>query len=105
LTSLDEQDVPLVTEIGTDVKSHHCSGDVRYWQGRSGGRSAIHGASRRARAQLGGLGVALDLLIEARGVELLEPGAEFRKLAGRQLGDGFFEVFDGQGFNIAEKML
>jgi len=35
------------------------------------------------------LGVALDLLIEARGVELLEPGAKLRELIRRQLGDSF----------------
>jgi len=42
-----------------------------------------------------GLGVAFDLLIETRGVERVEPFAESCELIGRQLGDGFFEVFDG----------
>jgi addiction module HigA family antidote len=41
------------------------------------------------------LGIALDLLIEARGIERLEPFAEFCELAGRQFGDSLFEVFDG----------
>lgn len=48
-----------------------------------------------------GLGVALDLVIEARGIERLEPVAEFREFVRRQLGDGLFEVFDGHGQNIA----
>jgi vacuolar-type H+-ATPase catalytic subunit A/Vma1 len=45
--------------------------------------------------ELTGLDVTFDLLIEARGIERLEPVAEFRELIGRQLGDGLFEVFDG----------
>ncbi len=39
--------------------------------------------------ELASLGVALDLLIEARGIERLEPVAEFRELVGRKLGNGF----------------
>jgi hypothetical protein len=49
-----------------------------------------------------GLGVALDLLIEPRGIERLEPGAEFRELFGRQRSDGFFEVFDGHGCFLSQ---
>ncbi len=45
--------------------------------------------------EFAGLSVALDLLIEARGVECLEPVAKSGELVGRELGDGFFEVFDG----------
>ena len=45
--------------------------------------------------ELARLGVALDLLVEARGVERIEPVAELRELIGGQLGDGVFEVFDG----------
>ena len=45
--------------------------------------------------ELTDLGVALDLLIEACGIECVKPIAESRELVGRELGDGFFEVFDG----------
>jgi len=53
--------------------------------------------------ELAGLGVALDLVIEAPGIERLEPVAEFREFVRRQLGDGLFEVFDGHGVNIAAR--
>lgn len=46
-------------------------------------------------------GVAFDLAIEARGIERLEPVAEFRELVGRQLGDGLFEVCEGHGGYIS----
>jgi len=48
------------------------------------------------------LGVAFDLLIETRGIERLEPVAEFCELVGRQLGDGFFEVFDSHVGRLAQ---
>jgi hypothetical protein len=41
--------------------------------------------------ELAGLGVALDLLVKARRIEPLEPGAEARKVVGWQLGDGLFQ--------------
>lgn len=50
-----------------------------------------------------GLGVALDLLIEARGIERLEPVGEICELVGRQVGDGLFEVFDGHKEQLMEK--
>ena len=46
-----------------------------------------------------GLGIALEFLIEARGIERLEPVAEFRELVGREFGDSLFEVFDGHKRN------
>ena len=45
--------------------------------------------------EFAGLGITLDFPIEARGIDRLEPFAEFRELVGRQLRHGFFEVFDG----------
>ncbi len=55
--------------------------------------------------ELAGLGVALDLAVEARGLEFLEPGAKAGELVGRQLGDGFFDVFDGaHGSTIARRI-
>jgi hypothetical protein len=42
--------------------------------------------------ELASLGIALDLAIEARAVERIEPIAEFGELVGRKLGDGVFEV-------------
>jgi hypothetical protein len=53
---------------------------------------------------LAGFGVTLDLLIELRGVELLEPIPELRKLVGRQLSNRFFKVFDGHERNIAKEL-
>ena len=50
--------------------------------------------------ELAGLGVTLDLAIEAVGLECLEPGAELRVLVGRQPGDGFLKVFDAHDANI-----
>jgi len=51
--------------------------------------------------ELAGLGVTLDLAIEALGLELPEPRAKFRLLIGRQAGDGLFKVFDAHAANIA----
>lgn len=42
-------------------------------------------------------GVALDLVVEARGVERLEPGAEAREVVGREVGDGLLKVFEWHG--------
>ena len=53
--------------------------------------------------ELARFGVTLDLLIEACGVELLEPDAEFRKLLRRQLGNGLGDVFYAHGRNIPSK--
>src|ERR1700682_1824528 len=50
--------------------------------------------------ELAGLGVTLDLAIEAIGLERLEPSAEFRVLVGWQGGDGFLKVFDAHNANI-----
>jgi hypothetical protein len=38
-------------------------------------------------------GVALDPFVETGGLEFFEPGAESRKLIGRQFGHRFFDVF------------
>jgi hypothetical protein len=38
------------------------------------------------------LRVPLDLLVKARGVERFEPVTELRKLLGRKLGDGAFDL-------------
>ena len=57
-------------------------------------------ASSASAVELAGLSVALDLAIEAIGLERLEPGAEFRVLVGRQAGDGFLKVFDAHNANI-----
>ena len=43
--------------------------------------------------ELAALGVALDLLVETRGLEFLEPRPKARELVGRELGDGLFDVF------------
>ena len=45
--------------------------------------------------EVAALGVTLDLLIEARRIKLLEPGAKAREIVGGQLGDSPFNVFDG----------
>ncbi len=47
------------------------------------------------------LGVALDLLLETRRIERLEPFAEFGELIRQQLCDGLFEVFDDHRSKIA----
>src|SRR5437763_16914840 len=49
-----------------------------------------------------GFCVALDLAVETVSLERLEPGAEFRKLLRRELGDGFFDVFHGHAHRIAQ---
>lgn len=56
------------------------------------------------RVETTGLGVALDLLVEPRGIERIESVAEFGELVGRQLGDGVFKVFDGHSAKIASKV-
>jgi hypothetical protein len=50
--------------------------------------------------ELAGLGVSLDLAIQAVGLECLESSAEFRVLVGRQAGDGFLDVFDAHNANV-----
>jgi hypothetical protein len=45
----------------------------------------------------------LDLLIEARSVQRIEPGAELIELIGRQPGNGPFKIFDGYRVNIADR--
>jgi hypothetical protein len=47
-------------------------------------------------------GITLDLGVETRGVECLEPGAKFREVIGRKVGDRSFDFFDdGHERNIA----
>jgi hypothetical protein len=50
--------------------------------------------------EFAGLGVTLDLAIEAVGLERLEPDEEFRVLVGRQAGDGILNVFDAHNVNM-----
>src|SRR6185312_1673061 len=45
--------------------------------------------------ELTALRVALDFLIETHSIELLEPGAEALQFTPGELGDGFFNIFDG----------
>jgi hypothetical protein len=44
--------------------------------------------------KLARLGIALDLLVEKLGLKLIEPGTKLGELLGRQLGDGFLDVFN-----------
>lgn len=44
--------------------------------------------------ELAACGVLLDALIEAGGIEAVEPRAEPRQLAGGEAFDSFFDVFD-----------
>jgi hypothetical protein len=46
--------------------------------------------------ELGGLSVALDLLAKAFGIKRFKPRAKFRQPVRRQIGDRFFDVFDGR---------
>jgi hypothetical protein len=39
---------------------------------------------------------SLDPFVGTGGLEFFEPGAESRKLIGRQFGDRFFDVFEGR---------
>ena len=57
----------------------------------------------REPVELAANGIALDLFVETRGVERLEPGPERPKFLGRQPGDGFLDIFNGgHGQRIAQ---
>ena len=57
----------------------------------------------REPVELAANGIALDLFVETRGVERLEPGPERPKFLMRQPGDGFLDLFNGgHGQRIAQ---
>jgi hypothetical protein len=46
--------------------------------------------------EFAGFGISLDLLVEMRRLELLEPSAKLLELIVRQLGDGSLDIFKGR---------
>jgi hypothetical protein len=55
--------------------------------------------------ELATCGIVLDLLVETRGIELLEPGPESQKLVFGQFRHGLFDIFNGHGYNIQPRRM